>query len=43
VEEDIRVGVPVISTFFLNGQRLVGAQPLASYVRVLLGELAQSQ
>jgi len=35
VEEDIRVAVPGISTFFINGQRLVGAQPLASFVRVL--------
>ena len=43
MEEDIRVGVSVISTFFLDGQRLVGAQPLASFVRVLQGELARSQ
>ena len=42
-EEDIRVAVPGISTFFINGQRLVGAQPLASFVRVLQRELARSQ
>jgi hypothetical protein len=30
-------------TFFINGRRLVGAQPLQSFVRVLQGELARSQ
>jgi hypothetical protein len=35
VEEGLRVGVPVIPTFFVNGRLLVGAQPLQSFVRVI--------
>jgi protein-disulfide isomerase len=37
----IRVGVPVIPTFFINSRLLVGAQPLPSFVRVIQEELAQ--
>jgi hypothetical protein len=42
VEEGIRVGVPVIPTLFINGRRLVGAQPLQSFVRVIQEELARA-
>jgi protein-disulfide isomerase len=39
VEEGIHVGVTGIPTFFINGQRLVGAQPRERFVRVLQEEL----
>jgi hypothetical protein len=32
--------VPGISTFFINGRLLVGAQPLQSFVRVIQEERA---
>jgi hypothetical protein len=35
VEGGIRVRVPGISTFFINGRLLVGAQPLQSFVRAI--------
>jgi hypothetical protein len=34
VEEGLRVGVPVILTFFINGWLLMGAQPLQSFVPI---------
>ncbi|MBI4562283.1 MAG: thioredoxin domain-containing protein [Candidatus Rokubacteria bacterium] len=43
VDEGIRLGVTGTPSFFINGQMVVGAQPLESFVRVIENELARGR
>lgn len=39
--EGVRAGVSGTPTFYINGQQLVGAQPIETFVAVIDAELAK--
>ena len=39
--EGVRAGVSGTPTFYINGQQLVGAQPIEAFVAVIDAELAK--